>query len=135
MTVPVMSYIAAGSPLPMPGAEGWHQEPLDSVEVPAQMHRNKRDLYALRVKGQSMIDALIDDGDMVVIEPVRMARNGDTVVAHLRIENEYTLKRFYHEGDRVRLQPANSTMEPIFTDPANVEVQGRVVGVMRVLKG
>ena len=132
--VPVVGYIAAGEPLPVPGAEGWSDAPLETLEVPSRMARSRESLYALRVKGTSMIDALIDDGDVVVIEPVKMARNGDTVVARLQLENEVTLKKFYHEGDRVRLQPCNSQMEPLYVDPENVEVQGRVVGVLRFLR-
>ena len=80
-----------------------------------------------------MIDALVDDGDIVLIEPMTQANNGDMVVARLKMENETTLKRLYVEGDKVRLQPANSQMEPIYCQAENVEVQGRVVGVIRAL--
>ena len=80
-----------------------------------------------------MIDALVDDGDVVVVEPTRAASNGEMVVARLRMENETTLKRLYHEGERVRLQPANSTMEPIISAADNVEVQGKVVGIIRMI--
>ena len=80
-----------------------------------------------------MIDALVDDGDIVLVEPLQQAANGEAVVARLKLENETTLKRLYHEGDRVRLQPANSQMEPIYSPVDNVEIQGRVVGVIRVL--
>ena len=78
-----------------------------------------------------MIDALIDDGDVVVIKPAQDAANGDMVVAWLKNEEEATLKRFYLEGDRVRLQPANSTMSAIFCAKDNVEVRGKVVTVLR----
>ena len=88
-------------------------------------------LYALRVKGTSMIDALINDGDMVIMEPRETAENGQTVAVWLKAEQEATLKRFYMEDGRVRLQPANTTMQPIYTDPDNVEIKGRVVGVIR----
>jgi repressor LexA len=81
-----------------------------------------------------MIDALIDDGDMVLVEPVHDVRNGQMAVAWLRKEQEATLKRFHREGERVRLQPANSQMEPIYVQADNVEVRGRVVGVLRMLK-
>ena len=80
-----------------------------------------------------MIDALVDDGDVVVVEPTRAAANGEMVVARLKLENETTLKRFYLEGEQVRLQPANSTMEPIMSAADNVEVQGKVVGIIRML--
>jgi repressor LexA len=78
-----------------------------------------------------MIDALIDDGDVVVIKPTSTASNGEMVVAWLKEEEEATLKKFYREGNTVRLQPANSTMDPIYVDVANVEVKGRVVEVLR----
>ena len=97
------------------------------------MLRGKRHLYALKVKGTSMIDALVDEGDIVLVEPLREASNGTMVVARLKLENETTLKRLYHEGDKVRLQPANSQMDPIYCPADNVEVQGRVVGVIRMV--
>ena len=81
----------------------------------------------------SMIDALIDDGDVVIVKPGQNADNGDMVVAWLKQEEEATLKKFYLEGDRVRLQPANSQMEPIYSQANNVEVRGKVVAVIRKL--
>ena len=83
------------------------------------------------MKGTSMIDALVDDGDVVIVEPVDSVQDGDMVVAWLQVEKEVTLKRLYREEGRIRLQPANSTMEPIYVDPENIEVQGRVVAVLR----
>jgi repressor LexA len=97
------------------------------------MASNPERVYALRVKGLSMIDALIDDGDIVVLESGSEVRDGDMVAAWLVDEREVTLKRLYREGDRVRLQPANSQMAPIYVDARNVEVHGRVVGVIRWL--
>ena len=110
------------------------RESLDTIELPTDMLRGYRNLYALKVRGTSMIDALVDDGDTVLVEPTRQAKNGEMVVARLRLENETTLKRLYQEGDRVRLQPANRQMEPITSPADNVEVQGRVVGVIRMLR-
>ncbi len=78
-----------------------------------------------------MIDALIDDGDIVVIQPSQQANNGEMVVAWLKTNEEATLKKFYLEGDRVRLQPANSQMDPIYCSAADVEVKGKVVSVIR----
>ena len=78
-----------------------------------------------------MIDALIDDGDVVIIKPLQQAETGDMVVAWLIDEEEATLKKFYPEGDRIRLQPANSQMEPIYCNAANVEIRGKVVAVIR----
>lgn len=118
----------------MPTAEGWSGgEPLDTLELSEFLTQGRHDLYALRVRGQSMIDALIDDGDVVVLQPIQQVRSGDMVVAWLKLEEEATLKRFYHEGDRIQLQPANSQMGPIYVDPANLEIQGRVVAVLRQL--
>ena len=80
-----------------------------------------------------MIDALIDDGDVVIVKPATQADNGEMVVAWLKEEEETTLKKFYAEGDRVRLQPANSTMGPIYSPAGNVEIHGKVVSVIRNL--
>jgi repressor LexA len=88
-------------------------------------------LFALRVKGHSMVDALINDGDVVVLKQQETCENGETVAVWLKDERETTLKRFYLEGDQVRLQPANVTMAPIFTPAENVEIQGRLVTVLR----
>jgi repressor LexA len=128
------SPIAAGLPIPvledirMGMAE-------DTIEVGGEMlgrHASHADrLYALRVRGMSMIDALINDGDLVILEAQETAENGQTVAAWLKAEQEATLKRFYLEDGRVRLQPANSTMQPIYTDPDNLEIKGRLVAVIR----
>ncbi|MDE2860347.1 MAG: transcriptional repressor LexA [Chloroflexota bacterium] len=131
--VPVLGYIAAGEPSPVPTQESWSDfEAIDELEVPqGLLGEVPADAYALRVKGTSMIDALVDDGDVVIVRPVDSVKNGDMVVAWLQTEKEVTLKRFYNEGERIRLQPANSTMSPIYVDPENLEVQGKVVAVLR----
>lgn len=131
--ISVLGYIAAGEPVPVPTQESWGAaEPLDVLDLPQGfLGKIKKDAYALRVKGTSMIDALIDDGDVVIVQPVDSVQDGDMVVAWLQIEKEVTLKRLYREGDRIRLQPANSIMEPIYVDPENLEVHGKVVGVLR----
>ncbi len=98
------------------------------------MMSGRENVYALRVKGNSMIDALVNDGDIVIMEPAPAARNGDLVAAWLKREQEATLKRLYREGARVRLQPANESMQPIYTEADNVEVQGRVIGAIRALR-
>jgi repressor LexA len=130
--VPVLGRIAAGSPIPVLGSESWHTEAVENLELSSEITRGK-EVFALRVSGQSMIDALIDDGDIVLMEPVKTVENGDMVAAWLKKEEEVTLKRFYREGGQVRLQPANSQMKPILADSSNVEVQGRVVAVIRTL--
>lgn len=132
--VPLIGTIAAGQPLPV-------LEPVETesatefVELGAGLVGHAtRDLFALRVKGLSMIDALIDDGDIVVLRRQATAENGDTVAAWLKREQETTLKRFYREGNIVRLQPANSAMQPIYTTIDNVEIQGKLLLVIRRLE-
>mgnify|MGYP001167646206 FL=1 len=128
--IPILGYIAAGEPIPVPDADSY--EPMDYIEVSDTFLKQIREqLYALRVKGLSMIDALVDDGDIVVIQPLDNVRDGDMIVAWLQSEQEVTLKRFYKEGDLIRLQPANSTMGPIYVDADNLAIQGKVVAVLR----
>lgn len=129
--VPVLGAIAAGQPISVPSSDRWQADAEDTVTVTEDFVRGKTNLFALRVKGTSMIEDLIDDGDIVILEPVRSAENGDKVAVWLKDRGEVTLKRFYNEGDRVRLQPANSTMQPIYTTPDNVEIQGRFVSALR----
>jgi repressor LexA len=132
LAVPIIGQIAAGQPIPVPTADTWSNiDYSESIEVTRDMVGNRRNVYGLRVKGTSMIDALVNDGDIVLMEAATTADNGDMVAAWLKREQEATLKRFYHERDRIRLQPANQTMAPIYTDPANVEVQGKVLGSIR----
>ena len=129
--IPLVGQIAAGQPLPVleevdPATVN------DHIELSVDLIGKQQDgLFALRVKGFSMIDALIGDGDIVVLRRQQTAENGETVAVWLRREQETTLKRFYHEGDRIRLQPANATMAPIYTTPDNVEIQGKLVTVLR----
>jgi repressor LexA len=93
-------------------------------------------LFALEVQGDSMIDAMVYEGDIVILKPAHEARNGDMVAVWLTDRDETTLKYFYKEKDRVRLQPANPTMLPIYIDdPSIVEIQGKVVMVIRQVKG
>lgn len=132
LAVPIIGQIAAGQPIPVPTADTWSNiDYSESIEVTRDMVGNRRNVYGLRVKGTSMIDALVNDGDIVLMEAATTADNGDMVAVWLKRQQEATLKRFYHEGGRIRLQPANETMAPIYTDPANVEVQGKVLGSIR----
>lgn len=130
--VPLLGTIAAGSPIPVLTPDTWHTEAIDTLELSDEITRGK-DVFALRVSGQSMIDALIDDGDIVLLEPVKRVENGDMVAAWLIKEEEVTLKRFFNEAGQIRLQPANSQMKPIYTDSSNVDIQGRVVAIIRTL--
>ncbi len=129
--IPILGSIAAGTPISVPTSDRWASDAEDSVTVTEDMVRGRQDVFALRVKGTSMIEDLIDDGDIVFLEPANRAENGDRVAVWLKDKGEVTLKRFYHEGARVRLQPANSTMEPIYTTPENVEIQGRFISSLR----
>ncbi len=131
--VPVLGYIAAGEPIPVPSSDTWEMEPLDTVEVSGELVKGRSDVYALKVKGNSMVDALISDGDIVLMQQAETADNGDMVAAWLKSEGETTLKKLYREPNRIRLQPANSQMKPIYVKPKNVEVQGKVIGVIRQL--
>lgn len=128
-TVPVIGQIAAGQPIPVPGADTWGPAEFeDSIEVTDDITGGRENVFALRVKGTSMIDALVNDGDLVLMEQTAAADNGDMVAVWLKSRNETTLKKIYYEdGGRVRLQPANVTMDPIFADADDVEVQGRVL--------
>lgn len=104
----------------------------ETVTVDAGLLPKRRDeLFAVRVRGDSMVDSLIGDRDIVILERTTEARDGDMVAAWLGLEQELTLKHFYLEGDKVRLQPANPTMDPIYSHAGNVEVQARVVSVIR----
>ena len=130
--VQIVGAIAAGQPIPVFSTEGTEaSEEFDTIEISPDLPRRHGKLFALTVHGTSMIDALIDDGDVVVIKPAQDAANGDMVVAWLKEEEEATLKKFYQEGERVRLQPANSAMSPIYCPANNVEVRGKVVTVLR----
>jgi repressor LexA len=131
VTIPVIGQIAAGQPIPVPGdLEG--SDLAETVDLGMDLVPDSgRDLFALRVKGHSMVDALINDGDVVVLRQQQTCENGDTVAVWLKDQKETTLKRLYREGDRVRLQPENVTMQPIYTPADNVEVQGRLVTVVR----
>jgi repressor LexA len=123
LSLPVMGEIAAGQPIEA------YADAAETLEVPRSMEA-REDSYVLRVRGKSMIDALIDDGDFVIVQPQATARDGDIVVALLE-DNGVTLKRYFREKDRIRLQPANAEMEPIYA--TEVQIQGKVVGVIRRL--
>ncbi len=131
VTIPVIGQIAAGLPIPVPGQlEG--SDAADVIELSPELAPNGgQNLFALRVRGHSMVDALINDGDIVVLKQQETCENGETVAVWLEDEKETTLKKFYLEGSRVRLQPANVTMEPIYSASENVRIQGKLVSVVR----
>lgn len=120
--LPLLGFIAAGAPIQP------YTDPNAIFKVSPEMVTSKHRAYVLQVKGKSMIEDHIDDGDFVVIEETQDINNGDIVVALLD-NGLATLKRFYKEMTRVRLEPANSSMSPIYA--TNVQIQGRVVGLIR----
>ena len=132
--VPVIGLIAAGEPIPVPSPDTWDAAAsAETLEVTEDLTRGKEGIYALKVKGSSMVDALINDGDIVLMQHASAVENGEMAAVWLRTEKEATLKKVYSELGRVRLQPANSQMQPIYVEPDNVEIQGRVIGVVRQL--
>jgi repressor LexA len=133
LRVPLLGRIAAGEPIPIPSSNFNPMEG-EAIMLTRDIVKEQDDLYALQVRGDSMIDALVHDGDVIVMKHVTEAHNGEMVAVWLKDREETTLKRFYLEKGRVRLQPANPTMKPIFADPHNVEIQGRVVAVIRKLQ-
>lgn len=119
--IPVLGWTSAGDPIQM-------EMDYDTVSVPKTMV--KKETFALRVKGTSMIEEGIEDGDIVIIERRASAENGESVVVRINNE-EVTMKKLYIEKDGVRLQPANSEMEPIFLSNADIEILGIVTGILR----
>ncbi|MFA6955148.1 MAG: transcriptional repressor LexA, partial [Thermoanaerobaculia bacterium] len=119
--LPLFGNIAAGLPLEVDQAD-------EMIAVPDTLTSRGRN-FVLKVRGDSMIDDGILDGDYVIVEQIDRAANGQVVVA--MVAGEVTLKRFYKEGERVRLQPANETMAPIFAHTRDVTIQGVVIGLMR----
>ncbi len=119
--IPLLGWVAAGQPVDI-------SEENEQVRVPANMVR--RNSYALRVRGHSMIDDNIEDGDIIVIEKTETASNGQSVIAMINGET-VTLKKFYVEADGIRLQPANPDMAPIYLKNEEVQILGIVTGVIR----
>jgi repressor LexA len=128
LRLPIFGTIAAGVPLEI---SRQYEELLDLSSAFA-----RDDIFALRVKGKSMIGDMIDDGDFVVVQQTDTAANGECVVATVSgpgQEAEATLKRLYREGNRIRLQPSNPDMPPLYADSKDVRIQGRVISVIRTL--
>lgn len=124
-SLPLMGYIAAGSPIE--AIQGDQKLDINS------MFSGRGNTFLLEVRGDSMIDEQIRDGDFVVVQPNEEPKNGQTVVALLE-DGEATLKQFHREAKRIRLQPANKAYEPIYVDPDKVAIQGLVVGVLRAYR-
>lgn len=131
--IPLMGAIAAGTASLVPDAAA--AESAERLPVTAEMlggrDPEQRGIFAVTVRGDSMIDALIADGDTVILEQRRDVSNRDLAAVYMRDEEVLTLKRFFREDGRIRLQPENPAMDPIYTTEDNIEVQGRVVSVLR----
>ncbi|MEZ0396464.1 MAG: transcriptional repressor LexA [Anaerolineales bacterium] len=134
--IPILGPIAAGLPILVPDAGPTYVgEDLDAVDIARSVipsREKEDDLYALRVQGDSMIDAMINDGDIVIMKRAANANNGEMVAIWLPHRDETTLKYFFKEGDHYRLQPANPTMQPIIISKEEpLEIKGKVVMVIR----
>lgn len=136
LSIPLWGRIGASLPVPMPPTQtSGYFDPESTVEIARSLlsSREKTDnLFALEVQGMSMIDAMVSDGDIIIMRKAESANNGEMVAVWLEDTDETTLKYFYKEDGRVRLQPANPTMEPIIiNNPARLRVQGKVVMIVR----
>lgn len=131
--VPLVGQIVASAPVTVPDDVGYYYDEDDTIEVTSTLLGgfDPAEVFALKVKGNSMIDALIGDGDIVLMHKQETARNGDMVAVWLSERSETTLKLFYNEGERIRLQPKNESMGPIYINPNQCHIQGRVLSVIR----
>ncbi len=131
--VPLLGVIAAGQPIGVPSMDRQSAAGQEMIDVPRDIMRKGRRLFALRVRGNSMVDAMIADSDIVVMEEADSVNNGEVAACWLESEQEVTLKKIYYEkGQKIRLQPCNPYMLPVFHDAANVRIQGKVVMVLRM---
>ncbi len=138
ISIPLIGRIGASYPIPMPESDVSYFDSMSTVEVAQSLLPSKEkftELFALEVEGESMIDAMINDGDIVILKRAEVAQNGDMVAVWLTRDNETTLKYYYNERNGyVRLQPANRTMQPIIRPEKEVQVRGKVVLVLRQFK-
>ncbi|HEY60324.1 MAG TPA: repressor LexA [Anaerolineae bacterium] len=137
-SIPVLGRIVASEPIPMPSSDVSYFDPESSVEIARSLlptREQAEELFALEVQGDSMIDAMINDGDLVIMKSSNQAENGEMVAVWLDDKDETTLKYFYKEPNRIRLQPANPSMGPIYVEnPASLRIMGKVVMVIRKIK-
>ena len=138
-SVPVVGRIVAGEPVPVPSSDFNYYDQETGIDIARSLLPPKektQNLFALEVEGDSMIDAMVNDGDIVIMRPINQAENGEMVAVWLTDRDETTLKYFFQEDGHIRLQPANPLMKPIIIDdPAHVQVQGKVVLVIRRMEG
>jgi len=137
VSIPLAGRIVASAPLPMPTSDLPYFDSESSVEIARSLlpTRETTDLFALEVSGDSMVDAMINDGDIVIMKQAKSANNGEMVAVWLDDKDETTLKYFYKEPNRIRLQPANPNMGPIYVDnPKSLRIMGKVVMVIRQVR-
>jgi repressor LexA len=138
VAIPLRGRIVASAPIPVPSSDFNYFDPESGVEIARSLlpaREKLSELFALEVQGDSMIDAMVNDGDIIIMRPAQQAANGEMVAVWLGDKDETTLKYFYKEKNRIRLQPANPTMEPIFVDnPGALRIMGKVVMVIRQYK-
>ena len=134
VAVPLLGTIAAGSPFPMPENDTWSDlSGSELIDLPQAITGTGDGVYALKVRGESMIDALISDGDLVIMEQAASVRNGQMAAVRIKSDNTTTLKHYYSEGPRTRLEPANSQMKAMIFPSNDVEILSRVVAVWRYM--
>lgn len=131
VAIPLAGYIFAAEPVLVGDTPQTAGD--ETIELTRDLISDEENVYALRVRGNSMIDAMVNDGDIVVVKKIDRARNGEMVAVWLKDKGETTLKRFFLENGRVRLQPANPEYKPIYADPGDVLIQGKVMLVLRQL--
>ncbi len=139
LSIPVLGRIVASEPIPMPASDVGYFDSESSIDIARSLLPSKEkaeDLFALEVQGDSMIDAMVNDGDIIIMKRTQQAENGEMVAVWLDDKNQTTLKYFYKEASGIRLQPANPNMNPIYVEnPASLRIMGKVVMVIRQMKG
>jgi len=139
LSIPIMGRIVASEPIPMPSSDVRYFDSESSIDVARSLLPAKEkaeDLFALEVQGDSMIDAMVNDGDIIIMKRAQQAENGEMVAVWLDDKDQTTLKYFYKEASGIRLQPANPNMDPIYVEnPASLRIMGKVVMVIRQMKG
>lgn len=132
-SVPLIGSIVASEPVEMPEDTGHHFDEDDLIDVPPYLLNgvDPAEAFALTVRGDSMMDAMISEGDIIIMRRQETAKRGDMVAVWLDDKSETTLKYFYPEGEQVRLQPAHPSMAPIYVDAATCQIRGRVLSVIR----
>lgn len=131
--IPLIGQIVASAPVSVPDDIGYYFDEDSTLEITPSLVRgaDMNSVFALRVKGESMIDAMINDGDIVILRKQQTAHDGDMVAVWLDERSETTLKHFFDEGTRIRLQPAHPAMDPIYVHPNHCRIQGKVLTVIR----